>query len=109
MRSEFCKSRSARSAARHVKAGVPLPPRSRLSREGPAQPEVREQAPGARVECRIAPAFPSSVTPFGHKFGCEPPVALELITLAAERGLRPGVAFHVGSQQPDPSAWEVVR
>ncbi|SEB16762.1 MULTISPECIES: type III PLP-dependent enzyme [unclassified Mycobacterium] len=69
---------------------------------------IAENAPGSSVECRIAPAFPSSVTPFGHKFGCAPDDAVGLLTEAARSGLRAdGVAFHVGSQQLDPAAWEI--
>ncbi|MGX9675448.1 type III PLP-dependent enzyme [Mycobacterium sp. HM-7] len=67
-----------------------------------------ENAPGSSVECRIAPAFPSSVTPFGHKFGCSPEDAVGLLTEASRLGLRAdGVAFHVGSQQLNPAAWEI--
>lgn len=69
---------------------------------------LAEHAPGAGVECRVAPLFPASVTPFGHKFGCTPGEALELLHQARQLGLRPeGVCFHVGSQQLDPSAWEL--
>lgn len=69
---------------------------------------IAEHAPGAGVECRIAPAFPSSVTPFGHKFGCAPDAAADLLERAPALGLRPqGVCFHVGSQQLDATAWEV--
>ncbi len=69
---------------------------------------IAEHAPGSSVECRIAPAFPSSVTPFGHKFGCAPAEAVALLTQAARLGLRAdGVAFHVGSQQLDVGAWEI--
>jgi diaminopimelate decarboxylase/spermidine synthase len=69
---------------------------------------IAEHAPGASVECRIAPAFPTSVTPFGHKFGCDPTEAAGLLKHARRLGLRPeGVCFHVGSQQLDPRAWEV--
>lgn len=69
---------------------------------------LAEHAPGAGVECRIAPTFPSSVTPFGHKFGCDPGEAAALLEGARELGLRPeGVCFHVGSQQLDPAAWEL--
>ncbi len=65
-------------------------------------------APGSRVECRIAPAFPVSVTPFGHKFGCDPAAAPGLIDRARRLGLHPeGVCFHVGSQQLDPEAWAI--
>ena len=69
---------------------------------------IAEHAPGSSVECRIAPAFPSSVTPFGHKFGCAPTEAVDLLDYARSLGLRPeGVCFHVGSQQLDPAAWEI--
>ena len=60
------------------------------------------------MECRIAPPFPSSATPFGHKFGCAPAEATALLRLARTLGLRPeGLCFHVGSQQLDPAAWEL--
>jgi len=69
---------------------------------------IAENAPGSSVECRIAPTFPSSVTPFGHKFGCAPADAAGLLRQAARSGLRAdGVAFHVGSQQLDADAWEI--
>jgi diaminopimelate decarboxylase/spermidine synthase len=73
-----------------------------------AMTAIAEHAPGAAVECRIAPGFPSSVTPFGHKFGCAPQTAAGLLKSAQRLGLRPeGVCFHVGSQQLDPAAWEL--
>ncbi|BBX99120.1 spermine/spermidine synthase domain-containing protein [Mycobacterium lacus] len=69
---------------------------------------IAEHAVGASVECRVAPAFPSSVTPFGHKFGCRPDEAAGLLNRARRLGLRPeGLCFHVGSQQLDPTAWEL--
>ena len=69
---------------------------------------IAENAPGSGVECRIAPDFPASVTPFGDKFGCAPADAARLLTSARRLGLRAeGVAFHVGSQQLDPGAWEL--
>lgn len=69
---------------------------------------IAEHAPKASVECRIAAAFPSSVTPFGHKFGCAPKEAAGLLVHARHLGLHPeGVCFHVGSQQLDPAAWEL--
>ncbi|MGO9152140.1 type III PLP-dependent enzyme [Mycobacterium sp.] len=68
---------------------------------------IAEHAPGSSVECRIAPTFPSSVTAFGHKFGCAPADAIALLNHARALGLRPeGVCFHVGSQQLKPAAWE---
>jgi diaminopimelate decarboxylase/spermidine synthase len=69
---------------------------------------LAEHAPGSGVECRIAPAFPSSVTPFGHKFGCAPADAAEQLNRARSLGLvAAGVSFHVGSQQLDAAAWEL--
>ncbi|KZB86190.1 type III PLP-dependent enzyme [Amycolatopsis regifaucium] len=68
---------------------------------------LAEHAPGSLVSIRLLTGGPDSVTPFGHKFGCEPSVAAALLRRAAEAGLRPGIAFHVGSQQPDPAAWEI--
>ncbi|MFD9894050.1 type III PLP-dependent enzyme [Amycolatopsis sp. NPDC059027] len=68
---------------------------------------LARHAPGSAVSVRVLLDAPDSVTPFGRKFGCEPSVALDLVLRAADLGLRPGLAFHVGSQQPDPSAWEI--
>ncbi|MGB9307149.1 MAG: hypothetical protein WCB92_26735, partial [Mycobacterium sp.] len=57
---------------------------------------------------RIAPVLPSTVTPFGHKFGSAPTEAAGLLSHARRRGLRPeGLCFHVGSQQLAPGAWGV--
>ncbi|MDQ7802908.1 type III PLP-dependent enzyme [Amycolatopsis sp. A133] len=64
-------------------------------------------APGSAVSIRVVLDAPDSATPFGRKFGCEPAEALDLVLRAAARGLRPGIAFHVGSQQPDRTAWEI--
>lgn len=69
---------------------------------------MAEHAPGSSVECRIAPPFPSSVTPFGDKFGCTPADAVGLLQRARQWGLAArGVCFHVGSQQLDPAAWDL--
>lgn len=71
-------------------------------------------APGADVYVRIASVPPSellgeasSVVASEGKFGVEPSKAVELIELAIEKGLNAyGIAFHVGSQMMEPSAWE---
>ena len=68
---------------------------------------LARHAPGALVSIRIRADTPDSVTPFGRKFGCEPAQALDLLQRAAAQGLRPGLACHVGSQQPDLGAWDV--
>ncbi|MBB5895260.1 type III PLP-dependent enzyme [Kutzneria kofuensis] len=68
---------------------------------------IAEAAPGSTVFCRIVLADTGSLTPFGHKFGCAPDMATQLLAKAAELGLTPaGVSFHVGSQQLDPRAWD---
>ncbi|MDQ0380127.1 type III PLP-dependent enzyme [Amycolatopsis thermophila] len=68
---------------------------------------LAEHAPGASVSVRILVDGPASATPFGQKFGCEPDAAAALLVEADRLGLdAAGVAFHVGSQQPDPGAWE---
>ncbi|EHR62136.1 diaminopimelate decarboxylase [Saccharomonospora cyanea NA-134] len=66
-------------------------------------------APGSQVSARVlVQGGPDSVTPFGHKFGCHVDEAVRLLLRAAGKGLDPvGVGFHVGSQQLDPSAWDV--
>ncbi|WP_307832187.1 type III PLP-dependent enzyme [Prauserella cavernicola] len=69
---------------------------------------VATHAPGAQVSVRLLVETPASVTPFGQKFGCAGAEAVELLLRAAELGLDPvGVSFHVGSQQLDPTAWEL--
>jgi ornithine decarboxylase len=68
---------------------------------------LAREAPGSAVSIRVVLDAPDSVTPFGRKFGCAPAEALDLVLHAAARGLRPGIAFHVGSQQPDVTAWEI--
>lgn len=68
---------------------------------------VADAAPGSAVLVRLAVADTGSRTPFGHKFGCSPDVAAELLAAAPALGLRPaGVSFHVGSQQVDTGAWD---
>jgi ornithine decarboxylase len=68
---------------------------------------IAAHAPGARVMVRIAVDDRGSSCPFGKKFGCPPDAAADLLHLAARLGLTPqGVAFHPGSQQADPEAWD---
>ncbi len=68
---------------------------------------IGSHAPGARVMVRVAVDDRGSSCPFGRKFGCTPDAAVDLFRLAACLGLTPqGVAFHPGSQQVDPEAWD---
>ncbi|MEU8309840.1 type III PLP-dependent enzyme [Actinomadura sp. NPDC048955] len=76
-----------------------------------AEAELRKiaaAAPGAGVYCRLlVDGDDSALWPLSNKFGCTDAMAIELLTLAADLGLRPlGVSWHVGSQQQDPSRWE---
>ena len=64
-------------------------------------------APGATVFCRILTAGVAADWPLSNKFGCDPPMALDLLRTAARRGHPIGVSFHVGSQQRDPAQWDV--
>jgi ornithine decarboxylase len=66
---------------------------------------IAEYAPGSAVSIRFMPDGPPSINTFGGKFGCHPDCLLTLVAEANELGLRPGLAFHVGSQQVDPGAW----
>jgi ornithine decarboxylase len=64
-------------------------------------------APGATVSVRLLVDGAASATPFGRKFGCRPAQAVALLRRAGRLGLDPaGVAFHVGSQQAEATAWE---
>lgn len=64
-------------------------------------------APGARVYCRFLMGGDGADWPLSEKFGCEPPMACDLLVEAASLGLDPcGVSFHVGSQQRDPGQWD---
>ena len=82
-------------------AGSPSTP----STMWPCWPNARR---GYAWNAGYAPPFPSSVTPFGHKFGCAPKEAVALLNRARQLGLAPdGVSFHVGSQQLDPTAWDL--
>lgn len=68
--------------------------------------KLADVAPGCRVLVRLATSGAGSDWPLSRKFGATPADALAILTLARDRGLQPvGVAFHVGSQQREPSAW----
>lgn len=64
----------------------------------------------AAADCEISPRFKlpvaGAVYDFGSKFGASPEVAAELLKAAADRGYRPSLTFHPGTQCTDPSAWE---
>jgi ornithine decarboxylase len=65
-----------------------------------------KEAPGATVFCRVLCDGFGAAWPLSRKFGCTPQLAADLLRRAHEHELRPGVSFHVGSQQFDTSAWD---
>ena len=69
---------------------------------------IAREAPGSRVFCRILTEGSETADwPLSRKFGCHPDMAIDLILLAREIGLKPcGVSFHVGSQQRDIGTWD---
>jgi ornithine decarboxylase len=70
--------------------------------------KIAQFAPGSRVFCRILTSNEGAEWPLSRKFGCEKEMALDLLTRAKDMGITPwGVSFHVGSQQTDPTQWEI--
>ncbi len=63
-------------------------------------------APGATVLVRIATSGAGADWALGGKFGCSEPEAAALLSAAGIAGHPVGVAFHVGTQQRDPQAWD---
>ncbi len=64
-----------------------------------------DHAPGALLLVRISTSGATADWALSSKFGCEPSHAERLLLTAAQAGHPVGIAFHVGSQQRDPSAW----
>jgi len=75
-----------------------------------SEPELKklaQNAPGARVYCRILVENKGAEWPLSRKFGCEMAMAKDLMVKAAEWGLDPyGISFHVGSQQTQTGAYQ---
>jgi len=69
--------------------------------------KIARSAPGSRVFCRILTTGEGAEWPLSRKFGCDLPMAKELLLAASRTCVVPwGVSFHVGSQQKDPEQWE---
>ncbi len=68
--------------------------------------KLTDVAPGATVFCRVLCDGAGADWPLSRKFGCEPEEAQRLLHLAADRGMKVGVSFHVGSQQRNVDAWD---
>jgi ornithine decarboxylase len=70
--------------------------------------KIGRAAPGSKVFCRILVANDGAEWPLSRKFGCAPEMAIDVLEHAHRLGLDAcGVSFHVGSQQPNPDAWDV--
>ncbi|MFZ1643609.1 MAG: type III PLP-dependent enzyme [Candidatus Contendobacter sp.] len=70
---------------------------------------LAREAPGSRVFFRLLMDAVTSDSdwPLSRKFGCQPRMLTELVSLAADLGLDPyGISFHVGSQQREIQAWD---
>ena len=64
--------------------------------------KLAQSAPGSKVFCRILVDCEGAEWPLSRKFGCELPMAADLLARAQSLGLDPyGISFHVGSQQTD--------
>jgi ornithine decarboxylase len=69
--------------------------------------KIAENAPGARVYCRILVENAGADWPLSKKFGTTLEHARELMIRAGRLGLDAyGLSFHVGSQQTDTSSYE---
>jgi ornithine decarboxylase len=69
--------------------------------------KTAEVAPGAAVLCRLMTTGSGSDWPLSRKYGADAATCVEILTWARALGLAPaGIAFHVGSQQRDPHAWD---
>lgn len=70
---------------------------------------LAQEAPGSRIFFRLLVDAVTSDSdwPLSRKFGCQPRMLAELVSLAANLGLEPyGISFHVGSQQREIPAWD---
>ena len=69
---------------------------------------LAKYAPGSRVFCRIlCEGSETADWPLSRKFGCHPDMAIDLLVLSRELGLKPsGISFHVGSQQREIGSWD---
>jgi len=69
--------------------------------------KLSSSAPGSKVYCRILVESDGAEWPLSRKFGCDAPMALELLAQAQDTGLEAcGVSFHVGSQQTNLAQWD---
>ena len=69
--------------------------------------KIARAAPGAKVFCRVLTDGEGAEWPLSRKFGCVPPMAVDVLVYAHQLGLESyGVSFHVGSQMTKLDAWD---
>jgi ornithine decarboxylase len=69
--------------------------------------KLGQYARGAGVMCRLQTTGENAGWPLSRKFGCDLEMAEELLLMSSRLGVNAiGVAFHVGSQQTDPTQWK---
>ncbi len=69
--------------------------------------KVADEAPGSSVLCRLLTSGAGADWPLSRKYGCDVDTCVDILRTAHELGLDvAGTAFHVGSQQRDPAAWQ---
>ncbi|TCT35304.1 ornithine/lysine decarboxylase [Martelella mediterranea] len=69
--------------------------------------KIARAAPGAKVFCRVLTDGEGAEWPLSRKFGCVPPMAVDVLVYAHQLGLTSyGVSFHVGSQMTQLDAWD---
>ena len=70
--------------------------------------KIAEHAPGASVYARVLVDCAGAEWPLSRKFGCDAPMARDLMIQAQDLGLDAcGLSFHVGSQQTDLNQWHI--
>ena len=68
--------------------------------------KIAEHAPGAQVYVRLIVDNDGADWGLSRKFGCDAPMALDLLDQAKALGLVPvGLSFHVGSQTREAAMW----
>ena len=60
---------------------------------------------GAEVAVRLSLKRAGGAYDFGSKFGASPQETVSLLKAVAQRGLKPSLTFHPGTQCTDPHAW----
>ena len=68
--------------------------------------KLQRHAPGSTLLCRLATTGAGADWALSSKFGCAPDSARRLLETAWSAGHPVGLAFHVGSQQRDPTQWD---